>query len=292
MNQNKFNISRCWSLLKGDLLTHSTDIALTAGTVCLIFIAVALLSLISPTANAYSNIPDAPFSLAEARGLTALGNIGLVLLVAEVVVYSRVFSNMSTRSGEISFLGLPATNGEKWLSRVLYVLLVGYVLMMAVYYLAILICMLAGHVLHVESLTMMGRMALDSSYVLQKFHLSLHWQAWMVNISTAFLIFAAFVLGGTWFRRLPWLYTALIVMATFFVVTIAGGFAVGYYVSGHEELAEPLEGGDISAFLNMFSPLFIAGAVGCIVVGGALLWLSFRLFCRRQLAARKFRFIS
>ena len=122
---------RCWSLLKGDLQSSRLDILLLVGAIFLVILAVALFSVLTPSIT-YSQIPDLTISSAEIAALSAMGNMGLAVNVAEVVIFSRVFANMSTRSGEISYLMLPATNSEKWLSRVVYVLLVGFVLILFV----------------------------------------------------------------------------------------------------------------------------------------------------------------
>ena len=216
----------------------------------------------------------------------------MVVGVAEVVIFSRVFANMSMRSGEISYLMLPATNSEKWLSRVAYVVLVGFVLVMAVYYLAIFCCGLLGRLFHVESLSLILKMVLDSASVTELFNFPLPWQASLGNALSTFFIMAAFVLGGTWFRRLPWLYTALILLGTLFVLVISGGFGVGYYISRHTEIKAVIEdlavNRNIDGLFAYLTPwFFIAVSAVLLVLSVVMLWLSYRLFCRRQLKAQR-----
>ena len=291
MNKNRFNLRRCWSLLKDDLQRNRFYILLLAGALFLILVVVACFSVLTP-GMAFGNIPELGLSSAQVAALSATSNIGMAVGVAEVVIFSRVFANMSMRSGEISYLMLPATNSEKWLSRVVYVVLVGLALVMAVYYLAVLCCGLLGSLFHVESLSLMMKMVFDSDCVTGLFNFHLPWQASLVNPASTFFIMAAFVLGGTWFRRLPWLYTALILLGTFFVVVITGGFGFGYYISQHTEIKAVIE--DLAANHNLdglfayLTPWFfiVSGGV-LLVLGIVMFWLSYRLFCRRQLKSQR-----
>ena len=291
MNKNRFNLRRCWSLLKDDLQRNRFYILLLAGALFLILVAVACFSVLTP-GMAFGNIPELGLSSAQVAALSATSNIGMAVGVAEVVIFSRVFANMSMRSGEISYLMLPATNSEKWLSRVVYVALVGLALVMAVYYLAVLCCGLLGSLFHVESLSLMMKMVFDSDSVTGLFNFHLPWQASLVNLSSSFFVVAAFVLGGTWFRRLPWLYTALILLGTLFVIVITGAFGVGYYISQHTDLIQKVkaaaESHNLDAMFSLVKPLFYYVTTAVLtVLSIVMLWLSYRLFCRRQLQSQR-----
>lgn len=291
MNKNRFNLRRCWSLLKDDLQRNRFYILLLAGALFLILVVVACFSVLTPN-MAFGNIPGLGLNSAQVAALSATSNIGMAVGVAEVVIFSRVFANMSMRSGEISYLMLPATNSEKWLSRVVYVALVGLALVMAVYYLAVLCCSLLGGLFHVESLSLMMKMVFDSDSVTGLFDFHLPWQASMVNPASTFFIMAAFVLGGTWFRRLPWLYTALILLGTLFVIVITGCFGVGYYISQHTDLIQKIkaaaESHNLDAMFSFIKPLFYYVTTAVLtVLSMVMLWLSYRLFCRRQLQSQR-----
>lgn len=291
MNKNSFNLRRCWSLLKGDLSSSSLYILLYAGAVFLILLALVFFSVLTPNL-AYTNIPELSITGAQLAALSAMGNMGTAVLVAQIVIFSRVFANMSTRSGEISYLMLPATNSEKWISRVVYVVLVGAVLTFAVYYLAVLFCGVLGWMFDLESLSLLPKMVFDGSYVASLFHFHLPWQASLVNMSSSFFVVAAFVLGGTWFRRLPWLYTALILLGTLFVIVITGCFGVGYYISQHSDLIQKVkaaaESHNLDAMFSFINPLFYYTVTAVLtVLSIVMLWLSYRLFCRRQLQSQR-----
>lgn len=291
MNKNSFNLRRCWSLLKGDLSSSSLYILLYAGAIFLILLAVVFFSVLTPSL-AYADNPLISITGAQLAALSAMGTIGQVVLVAQIVIFSRVFANMSTRSGEISYLMLPATNSEKWISRVVYVVLVGAVLTLAVYYLAVLFCGVLGWMFDLESLSLLPKMVFDSSYVASLFHFHLPWQASLVNLSSSFFVVAAFVLGGTWFRRLPWLYTALILLGTLFVIVITGCFGVGYYISQHSDLIQKVKAAaethNLDAMFSFIKPLFYYTVTAVLtVLSIVMLWLSYRLFCRRQLQSQR-----
>lgn len=291
MNKNSFNLRRCWSLLKGDLSSSSLYILLYAVALFLIVLAVVFFSVLTPSL-AYANNPLLSITSAQLAALSATSNMGLVALVAQIVIYSRVFANMSTRSGEIGFLMLPATNSEKWLSRVVYVVLVGAVLTQSVYYLAVLFCGVLGWMFNLESLSLLPKMVFDSSYISSLFQFHIPWQANLVNLSSSFFFVAAFVLGGTWFRRLPWLYTALILLGTLFVIVITGGFGIGYYISQHTDLIQKIkaaaESHNIDEMFSFIKPWFfyVTSAV-LTVLSIVMLWLSYRLLCRRQLQSQR-----
>ena len=291
MNKNSFNLRRCWSLLKGDLSSSSLYILLYAGAIFLILLAVVFFSVLTPSL-AYADNPLISITGAQLAALSAMGTIGQVVLVAQIVIFSRVFANMSTRSGEISYLMLPATNSEKWISRVVYVVLVGAVLTFAVYYLAVLFCGVLGWMFDLESLSLLPKMVFDSSYVASLFHFHLPWQASLVNLSSSLFVVAVFVLGGTWFRRLPWLYTALILLGTLFVIVITGCFGVGYYISQHSDLIQKVkaaaESHNLDAMFSFIKPLFYYTVTAVLtVLSIVMLWLSYRLFCRRQLQSQR-----
>lgn len=291
MNKNSFNLRRCWSLLKGDLSSSSLYILLYAGAIFLILLAVVFFSVLTPSL-AYADNPLISITGAQLAALSAMGTIGQVVLVAQIVIFSRVFANMSTRSGEISYLMLPATNSEKWISRVVYVVLVGAVLTLAVYYLAVLFCGVLGWMFDLESLSLLPKMVFDSSYVASLFHFHLPWQASLVNLSSSFFVVAVFVLGGTWFRRLPWLYTALILLGTLFVIVITGCFGVGYYISQHSDLIQKVKAAaethNLDAMFSFIKPLFYYTVTAVLtVLSIVMLWLSYRLFCRRQLQSQR-----
>lgn len=291
MNKNSFNLRRCWSLLKGDLSSSSLYILLYAGAIFLILLAVVFFSVLTPSL-AYADNPLISITGAQLAALSAMGTIGQVVLVAQIVIFSRVFANMSTRSGEIGYLMLPATNSEKWISRVVYVVLVGAVLTLAVYYLAVLFCGVLGWMFDLESLSLLPKMVFDGSYVASLFHFHLPWQASLVNLSSSFFVVAAFVLGGTWFRRLPWLYTALILLGTLFVIVITGCFGVGYYISQHSDLIQKVKAAaethNLDAMFSFINPLFYYTVTAVLtVLSIVMLWLSYRLFCRRQLQSQR-----
>ena len=291
MNKNSFNLRRCWSLLKGDMSSSSLYILLYAGAIFLIALAVVFFSVLTPSL-AYVDNPLLSITGAQLAALSAMGNMGTAVLVAQIVIFSRVFANMSTRSGEISYLMLPATNSEKWISRVAYVVLVGAVLTFAVYYLAVLFCGVLGWMFDLESLSLLPKMVFDGSYVASLFHFHLPWQASLVNLSSSLFVVAAFVLGGTWFRRLPWLYTALILLGTLFVIVITGAFGVGYYISQHTDLFQKFkaagESHNMDAMFSLVKPLFYYTVTAVLtVLSIVMLWLSYRLFCRRQLQSQR-----
>ena len=303
MNKNSFNFRRFWQLLfqhfeeskKTNLLILSL---VFFGTVVVLLFSTLLVSV--PKGNWVKIFPVEPERLIA---LSALSNSTWIAIVVSFVFVCNVFANMSKRSEEMRFLTLPATNAEKWLSRVAYAVVVGVFLVFVCQNLAIWFCTAIGWIFDVESLKLLKGMAYDSSFYQETFKevlpAALFSEATSTNIATKFFVVAFLLFGGIAFRRTPWLYTALVLFGSLVIFIIV--FNLGWFISfktdveAFEGLVRSLEshnGGFAYYFMeNVVVPTMRIWKLVAPVLGIVFLWLSYRLFCRRQLAHKKIKLI-
>lgn len=306
MDNNRFNFRRFWQLLclhfeksrKTNLLILSL---VFFGTVVVLLFSTLLVS--APKENLAKVLHIAPEGLIA---LSALSNASWMAIVVSFVFVCNVFANMSKRSEEMRFLTLPATNAEKWLSRVVYAVVVGVVLVFVCQNLAIWLCTTIGRIFDVESLKLLKGMAFDSSLYQEAFKdtlpAALFAEATSTNVVTKFFIVAFLLFGGTAFRRTPWLYTALVLFGSLVVFITIWGFGHTWYLKTHPEaFAEmvfhitSLKGGK-EGFAYYFVDYFVIPTMRiwkmvAPVLSIVFLWLSYRLFCRRQIACKKIKLI-
>lgn len=303
MNKNHFNFRRFWQLLNQHFeKSRKTNLLILSlvffGTVVVLLFSTLLVS--APKEHLAEILPIAPEGLIA---LSALSNASWIVIVVSFVFVCNVFANMSKRSEEMRYLTLPATNAEKWLSRVAYAVVVGVFLVFVCQDLAIWLCAAIGWIFDVESLKLLKKMAFDSSLyqeaIKDMLPAAFFSEVPSTNVVTKFFIIAFMLFGGTAFRRTPWLYTALILFGSFIVffsvMTIGGGL----YYRAHEEAFEgltrsfgALKGGFAYYIMeNVAAPTMRIWKMVAPVLSIVFLWLSYRLFCRRQIACKKIKLI-
>ena len=293
-DNNKFSWSRFMTLLKGHFADQKSTIQWVVLMVFVLsLVLVVFFSLIMPSAPV-----DTPWGATIDKDalmvMTTVSYTSTVVGVIVFVVLSRVCANMESRSGDIAYLTLPATNLEKWLSRVVYVVIVGWVLVNAAYYLAILVCHGVGALLHIPSLNLLG--AVFNGWGSAEHVFNYHFPATVHFFNHSFVFFAcaAFLLGGTFFRRLGWLYTGLIMLLFLVLWSFGFGMAVGFlYQDEMVSLAKDMEnGGNPLMILHLFGDVFTICGWLMVVLGVVMVWLSYHVFCRRQIEARHFKVIK
>ncbi|MCR5129897.1 MAG: hypothetical protein K6C10_00345 [Prevotella sp.] len=292
MKNNQFNINRCWQLLRQHLINGRLDLLLVALLTffgALAAYAFGIFSGVSTMGRA-----NLPFDQSLLPSFSAISNAGLVLLLIEIVALSSVFANMSKRSGEIQYLLLPATNGEKWFSRIAYALILGFVVPTLFYYLALLFASGIGYLFDIQSLSVLFKLNFDNSYVASVLpgEFTMHWWYTPVNWCMSIFFVAAFLLGGTIWRHQPWLYTSLSVLAFLFVMVFTSGFGIGYYFfkNGAFNKADLQENPFL--IIEDMQPFIIGSAIVALLLSALMIWLSYRLFCRRQMETQKIRILA
>ena len=131
-------------LLKNDLLLHRRSIMLLvlAMTGIVFLLGMCVMSGLFGDGKDMSKI----FSLTtlQNRAIMVSSYASYVVYIASFVVVTRVFVNMEHRYGDIEYLTMPATNFEKWLARVFYVLWPWYSLYLPIMQVSPCACWLLG----------------------------------------------------------------------------------------------------------------------------------------------------
>lgn len=302
MKTNQFNIKRFWQLFCLHCESNKKNILLILSLTFLTMVVILLVTtlLFSVPKSLSETLPLAQEGIVA---LSALSNASWVVILVGFVFVCNVFANMSSRSGEIHYLTLPAMNSEKWLSRVLFAVVFGVVLIYVVQQLAVLVCVAIGWIFDVESMKMLKDMAFAGTtlqaalkdFLPASFFAEVAW----VNRATTFFIVVVLLLGGTVFRRLPWLYTALVLFGSIVVIYIAFIFGIQWYFRTNEEAFVELmqhftsmNGGFANYVIDRYlHPIMRIWTVVAPILGVLMLWLSYRLFCRRQLTCQKIKYM-
>ncbi|MBR5657710.1 MAG: hypothetical protein IKW98_13665 [Prevotella sp.] len=290
---NKFHWCRFWTLLKN----HFED-----GWKTIMWVALAVL-LLSTASLLYFSLfgittTDNPllkgFNGDMMSALMAISNTSIVVSIFIYVILSLVCSNMSNRSGEISYLMFPATNLEKWLSRVIYVFVVGCLMVDAVFYLSLFLCEGIGHLFDIAPLQLLTDVQFNNSLMENITNVKVNCWVWIVDFCGSFLFVTLFILGGTYFRRMGWLYTALIILVVGVILTV-GGIIVSTFLF-NDTMAEFFrtvrESSDLSVVFTLLDGVFKWMSGISVALGMLALWLSYKLFCRRQIEAHRIKIIK
>lgn len=295
-NNNTFCWSRFWTLLKW----HFADrwqVILTMFVVLFLLTTGVMLfsSLVGALPSTVSE--DSPLLVADKTdkliALMAISNSSLIVSTFICVILSRVCVNMAKRSGDIAYLMLPSTNLEKWSSRVVYVVVAGLCMCNLAHYLSIGLCEGLGYLLGNAPLRQLYDVCNSWKAVEDVVKVKPTLSLYLFNYTSTFFIVGAFLLGGTYFRRLGWLYTALIVLTTIVVSCFVCGLAISFYYQD-EILAIAKLGDRSQAPAMLFKTLdgvFVFLNWLSVAFGVLTIWLSYKVFCHRQLEAYRVKFI-
>ncbi|HEY9551520.1 MAG TPA: hypothetical protein VIQ97_04475 [Prevotella sp.] len=282
--KQKMSYNRIGRLLMNDLLINKRKIVLlTLGTAGVVFI-IELLAVAGIVGNADSSFQLFDLTMEQIRAIAARSYAENVVQIVTFVVATRVFSHMVHRHGDIEFLMTPATNSEKWLSRVLYVLLVCLLILFVSYYLGMILCTLLVYMVDADMASMLWNM--DSTAILTAMGFGkisgIHVYSLLLTTGS----FAYGIFGGTYFRHNAWLYSWLWLIGGVIVVSFVSGIVLG--LTGFQGLAAGEGDEGFANFMTSFIQQFmlwsaVAGGVMTVVFP----WLSYRIFCRRQLEMNK-----
>ena len=168
----QFSFNRFWQLLLSYLADNKKRLMILGGG---LFAATIVLFTVGMLAGSTATVGKANvigIDMKVMRLITAIGYANNVAGIATMVILSRVFANMEQRSGEIQFLMLPATTMEKWLSRVAYIVLVGWLMPVVATYAGILTWTGVASLLGFEDGATLLRIMFDNAYALDMMHIS------------------------------------------------------------------------------------------------------------------------
>ena len=192
---------------------------------------------------------------------------------------ARFCFNMNTKQNALNYMMLPATNGEKYLANMFMQTIVRMVetaiaIIMADLIQAV-ICLSVG--IDIQSYTMAlidaASEVTDAPLTIKAFIL-----ASIINLH------ASMVLGGCLFRKNHLIFTGISLFALMFATTgILSG--ISYLVN------EWAEANDSAIYIDFTISKDAIAWIACTVitmVSALFYWLSFKIFCRRQLITSRF----
>ncbi len=212
--------------------------------------------------------------------INILGSLGFCFFIAHVIIifgFSRIFSLLNTKQKRISYLTLPATNAERFLAALLYVLIV--------FPLCVFLSFLMGDTL---------RMLIDGisrnqwfsciSLIFNGYPMYFHFGSWanimdnIHDISILLWICSLYILGGTWFRKHAFfIVTAGLMALLIAIIWSQATFTWHFSLATYDATGQAI---DVSPFIY---PVTIA------ILAATLLniWLSYRIFKNFQIITSK-----
>lgn len=207
------------------------------------------------------------------------GYVGMSLFFVSVIVLvaaSRIISNMKDKPSRINYLMLPATNAEKYVVRLLHV----SVLMPLLALLAVaaadlarmLVSLLWGRPFVLGMFSFLGNLHPEISFTGETVLLLL------LAVGMTLFHHAVYVLGGTLFRKHPFLLTCA-VMFFLFIVLSRGIIGLVSFITDNIDNIE------LSKTTTM--TLGYVAATVLLAVDALIYWLSYKVFCRIQVINNK-----
>ena len=201
------------------------------------------------------------------------------ILVGTMVWATRIFSNMKTTPQRTTYLLLPVSHAEKYLVRFLHATVISLLLGIAAFILADALRMLVA--------VTWGRPLVSGIPILFGHEVGelapRHGTSLAILLAGGFFFFnhACYVLGGTLFRKQPFLMTSGVLFVLLLLVSHVIDWVTDFYnvsitfVSYNEQT-----GLYVNPWVYPLIVVFYLLAVACY-------WLSYRQFCRMQVINNK-----
>lgn len=292
----QFSFNRFRQLLLSYIADNSKRLLILCGGLYAATLVMFTIGMLAGATLPTEQSPDLELNVNVLGLLMPIGYANNVSGLAMMVILTRVFANIESRTGEIQFLMLPATTLEKWLSRVVYVILVGCVLTTAVSYAAMLTWCGVASLLGFEDGATLLRIMFDNAYALDMMHIS--YPGSLVFLTFAFAIFevAYFIYGGTVFRHYAWLKSIAIFFGVVMVIGIGFGIVMSYNIisdlanSGAATISEEAVREAVS--MTRYSGLFLWTGIVMCALSPVFILLSYRRFGKRELESRKYNIVA
>lgn len=197
------------------------------------------------------------------------------LAIAMLFGAANLFSHLKTKPQRSTYLTLPASNLEKYLSSYLYAVVVLAVGTFVAYCVADTLRMVFDLIT--------GRVIICGvPYFFEPFNFhDAPWQlvVWIIGILLYF--HSVYILGGTLFRKMKFLLTSILVIIGIFLV-LWGVSASSEWIDWHRfPMSQSFEGEPV------FHWLFYVMIVLSFLLTAIHYWLSYRIFCRMQVINHK-----
>lgn len=279
-----FDLQRFTLLMKHELTEHSRSyLRFILGAFAAFFIVNFLLSYEIALLNREMDITD----IAGPTLRTISGTSIVIIVLLMIVSISSLYNNMNTKQERIRFLMLPATNLEKYLCRWVQLSIIGTLLIVGAYCVADLCCwMVRGMLGHGLGLSM--TYFFDDAFRGLFFQcewdeaLIFHYEFNPIICIMLIALLSTYHLGGAFFRRVPYIFTTLAIIAFGISLTIVGTTLAALLINNENvlDILERLVENNRIIFFTFFYVLPLAWALLCH-------WLSYRMLTRANVITHK-----
>lgn len=218
----KFNIKRFWQTFKWLLCENSNRLLVWTLALILGFFMIEsflMWSMQQVPQDARQEIQQE----VDFDTVAIMGAIGFCFFIALIVAhfgFSRIFAFLKTKQKRIAYLTLPATNTERFVAALLYILVV--------FPFCVLLALVLGDTLRmfVYGLTGGGwqsgvpSLFSEGTFIIPKISSWHHFVQWAMESSIMLWVCSLYILGGTWFRRHAFLFVTAALIALFIVVVL------------------------------------------------------------------------
>ncbi|MBR5802959.1 MAG: hypothetical protein IKY31_01255 [Bacteroidaceae bacterium] len=292
---NSFSFGRVGLLIKRDVVEKWKTF---------LFLTLALFLVFLFMMYAYSWIPFEVMSGYESFSLSVLNGCTTVFTYYSIFVFSGIMVNMRMQGDRTNFLMLPASNMEKFLTRMLYVTLLVFVPFIVGFLLADVLHMLLFPLLvddeAIRTLPLLPGMWEVKSKVMQGSQEALNLVKLNIDLSSlgyALPIFpfieavweaSFFILGGCYWRKYPFAKTFALLMLSKIVAIVVIGIS---YVKIVREVEAPVKALEI--WMDKLCMGISQNTLLYICAGVFFVWTllnfygAYRLFCRSQVVEPK-----
>ena len=240
----------------------------------------------------------------EAFSLAVLRSCKSVFAYYSIFVFSGVMANIQAQGDRTNFLMLPASNLEKFSARLLYVVFLAFVPFVVGFLLADVLHMLTfplfvgnGETVRTFLLPGLWDVKAELKSAGQEFLDLVHLNIDLSSFVCALVIFSLveslwrasfYILGGCYWRKLPFVKTFTLLMLVKIVVILALGIS---YVMIVREVEAPVEAAQIwmdRLFMGISQGTLLLICAGVFFVWALLnFYGAYRLFCHRQVVEPK-----
>lgn len=280
-----FDVQRFTLLMKHELTEHSRSyLRFILGAFAAFFIINIFISY--ETAMLHTSMPIDDIAGPILHSVSGASIAIIVLLM--IVSISNIYSNMNTKQERIRFLMLPATNLEKYLCRWLQFSVIGTLLIIAAYCAADICCWMVRCILG-------HGLGLSMTYFFDDLYHGLFshrvWKDGLIafyvfNPSESLLLIAllsTYHLGGAFFRRVPYIFTTLTIIAVGIVMVIINTtiatIIISQWDNAFPSILERIDNYDVILFF-IFELLPTVWIILCH-------WLSYRMLTRANVITHK-----
>lgn len=267
----KFNIKRFWQTFKWLFCENSIRLLVWAVALTLAFFMIE--SFLMWSTQQLPQDDNLTQHGVDIETVTILGSIGFCFFIALIAIhfgYSRVFAFLKTKQKRIAYLTLPATNTERFVAALLFILIV--------FPCCVMLALALGDTLRMLTFGLTGggwqsgipAMYKDGMLFIPDISSWHKFAQWMWSSSIMLWVCSLYILGGTWFRQHGFIIVTAALIVFFIVVAMCfpSSFDSSKHIIHHSPAVYPL------TFVLLAAALFN-------------IWLSYKIFTRFQIITSK-----